>query len=138
MQRWLHTGDLGYIDENGVIYITGRIKRILVTKGKDGIYTKLFPDSIEKVAYKHSAVNLCCAIGVPDEYRVNYPILFVVPVGEEHNQEQIKKDLYEMFQDELPEYMIPEKVIFKEYLPRTERGKVDYRALEKIVESDKE
>ena len=51
--RWLHMGDLGKVDENGVLYITGRIKRIIMTKGSDGNVTKMFPDRIEK------AIQLC-------------------------------------------------------------------------------
>lgn len=35
-ERWLHTGDIGYVDEDGVVFVTGRIKRIIMTKGEDG------------------------------------------------------------------------------------------------------
>ena len=77
-QRWLHTGDLGYLDKNGVLYVTGRIKRIIMTKGEDSQVTKMFPDRIEKTVSKHEAVALCCAIGVADKTRINYPVVYVV------------------------------------------------------------
>ena len=77
-QRWLHTGDLGYLDENGVLYVTGRIKRIIMTKGEDQQVTKMFPDRIEKVLYTHPAVELCCVVGVSDPVRINYPKAYIV------------------------------------------------------------
>ena len=57
-QRWLHTGDLGYIDEDGTIFVTGRIKRLMITRGKDGISAKMYPDRIEKIANCLSSPNL--------------------------------------------------------------------------------
>ena len=57
-QRWIHTGDLGYFTENGVLFVSGRTKRIIMTKGNDGIVTKMFPDRIEKAVLSHPAVGL--------------------------------------------------------------------------------
>ena len=126
---WIHTGDLGYIDENGELFITGRIKRLIVTKGKDQQATKLFPDRIEKVLAMHQAVELCCVIGVPDSERIHYPKAFIV-VKEKTNTERIKKELLEICEQNLPEYMIPDEIEFVDDMPRTPRGKIDYRALE--------
>ncbi len=134
-QRWLHTGDLGYLDENGVLYVTGRIKRILMTKGRDGNITKIFPDRIEKTVSEHGAVAVCCAIGVPDEIRINYPVVFVVCKADAGNQEQITEEILAQCRKELPDYMVPEAVIYRDDLPRTPRGKIDYRALENTLES---
>lgn len=133
-QRWLHTGDLGYLDENGVLYVTGRIKRIFPTKGKDGNPTKIFPDRIEKVVARHEAVAVCCAIGIPDRERMNYPVIFVAVKPGPWEQEHVTEDIIALCRQELPAYMIPETVIYKNDLPRTTRGKIDYRALEKMVE----
>ena len=129
--RWLHTGDLGYINKNGVVFIKGRIKRIIMTKGEDGQVTKLFPDRIEKTVSKHEAVDLCCAIGVPDEIRINYPVVFVVLKPGVEEREQITEEIISLCRTELPDYMVPEAVIYRDDLPRTPRGKIDYRALEK-------
>lgn len=130
-QRWLHTGDLGYLDENGVLYVTGRIKRILMTKGHDGNITKIFPDRIEKAVSEHEAVDVCCAIGVTDEMRIHYPVVYVVCKPDMGNPEQITKEILFVCRKELPDYMVPEAVIYRDDLPRTSRGKVDYRALER-------
>lgn len=128
--RWIHTGDLGYITNDGLIFLSGRMKRIIAITGKDGVPTKLFPDRIEKAAYKHSSVRLCCAIGVPDTARNYYPKLYVVLKDALRNQEIVSEELLALCQKELPEYMIPEEIEYCDDLPRTERGKIDYRALE--------
>ena len=128
--RWIHTGDLGHIDENGVIYVTGRIKRIIMTKGSDGQVTKLFPDRIEKAVSAVESVELCCVVGVPDEKRINYPKAFVVLKHGESASIEKKQEIIAHCKDMLPEYMVPVEIEFRDDFPRTSRGKVDYRALE--------
>ncbi len=112
-----------------MIYVTGRIKRIVMTKGFDGQVTKIFPDRIEKAICDNQDVELCCVIGVPDEKRINYPKAFVV-LKPDSDEEKAKQDIMETCRRELPVYMIPEEIEFVDDLPRTSRGKVDYRALE--------
>ena len=125
-EHWLHTGDLGYINEDGVIFVTGRMKRIHITRDKNGQGTKMFPDRIEKVIYKHPAVELCCVIGVPDEERVNYPKAFIVS----KDSKDIREEIFDLCKKNLPEYMVPVEIEFVSDLPRTSVGKIDYRALE--------
>lgn len=133
-ERWIHTGDLGYLNEDGVLFVSGRIKRIIMTKGNDGVVTKMFPDRIEKVVLMHSAVGLCCVIGVADQQRINYPKACIV-LNENHEYtETLEYEIKELCKQNLPEYMIPcEIAVYKDF-PRTSRGKVDYRALEKEAE----
>ena len=132
-QRWLHTGDLGYLDENGVLYVTGRIKRILMTKGKDGNITKIFPDRTEKALTQHPAVELCCVVGIPDEERINYPKAFVVTKAGVINGNALTNELLRLCRDTLPGYMVPEEIEYRSDLPRTPRGKIDYRSLENMA-----
>ena len=132
-QRWLHTGDIGYMDPDGVVFVTGRIKRILMTRGRDGNITKIFPDRIEKVISQHKNVELCCAIGVQDDERIHYPVAFVMLESGSQRKEQITEEILALCRDGLPDYMVPDKIIFRDDLPRTKRGKIDYRALEQIV-----
>ena len=127
--RWLHTGDLGYITEDGVVYVTGRIKRIIMTKGRDEQVTKMFPDRIEKAIYACDSVELCCVIGAPDEKRINYPKAYVV-LKKGQQKETVEEAILHQCRQNLPEYMVPEEISFLDDLPRTSRGKVDYRALE--------
>ena len=130
-KRWIHTGDLGYINENGVLFISGRIKRIIMTKGTDGVVTKMFPDRIEKAILEHPSVSLCCVIGIPDEKRIHYAKAVVVLNDGYSANDQLTQSILSNCQAILPDYMLPEVVEYRKDLPRTERGKVDYRALEK-------
>jgi len=129
--RWMHTGDLGYVNEDGVVFITGRIKKILMTVGKDGNPTKIFPDRIEKVLMEHPAVALCCVIGIPDIERMNYPRAYVILNESYYDAPELTNALIKHCQDKLPEYMIPEEIVYRNELPRTSRGKVDYRELKR-------
>ena len=127
--RWLHSGDLGYINTDGELFVTGRLKRIIMTKGRDGQVTKLFPDRIEKTIYTYQQVELCCVIGVPDKNRINYPKAFVV-LKQESGTDIARERILEICKQNLPEYMVPETIEFVNDLPRTPRGKIDYKALE--------
>ena len=129
-QRWIHTGDLGYINDSGEVYITGRIKRIVMTKGNDGQPTKLFPDRIEKAIDSDPTVELSCVIGVPHKIRINYPKAFVVLKDGIPQSEETKQSILNSCKSALPDYMVPDEIVFRTDLPRTSRGKVDYRALE--------
>ena len=130
--RWFHTGDLGYINSDGVVFVTGRIKRIIITRGNDGIATKMFPDRIEKVLNRHPSVRACCVIGVKDVERINYPKA-VIELNDAYTPStELSLSLKDFCKEYLPSYLIPEIVEFTDSLPRTERGKIDYRALEMI------
>lgn len=132
-KRWFHTGDMGYITEDGIIYVSGRMKRIMITKGEDGQPTKLFPDRIEKAILEHPAVELCCVIGVKDELRINYPKAVIV-LNKQYKANAETEGLLRTFcKERLPDYMMPEVIEFRTDLPRTSRGKVDYRELEREV-----
>lgn len=132
-QRWLHTGDLGYIDRNGILRITGRIKRIIMTGGKDGSPTKLFPVRIENVINSFESVRLSCVIGIPDEARINYPLAVVELIDGAEPSDELAEQIKRHCSAQLPDYSVPERIRFTESLPRTPRGKVDYRALEKQI-----
>ncbi len=135
---WLHMGDLGYIDENGILYVTGRIRRIIMTKGRDKQVTKLFPDRIEKELNAHPAVQLSCVIGVPDPKRINYPKAVIELEPGFEPSKKLKDDIRAFCVGRLPEYQIPDEIEFVDALPRTDRGKVDYRALEKRAEEGRD
>lgn len=132
---WIHSGDLGYVDEDGCVYISGRLKRMIIRY--DGF--KVFPPFIENVVATHNAVETCCAVGTPDREHAQgkLPIVFVVLNPEHIGKEAvIMQELIALCKKELPEYAQPVDFVFRTELPLTPIGKVDYRALEKEAEGE--
>ena len=68
-------------------------------------------------------------VGLPDRDRINYPKAFIV-LNDVENAENVKKELLDLCRKNLPGYMVPEEIEFVVDLPRTQRGKIDYRALQ--------
>lgn len=135
-KRWLHTGDLGYMDTDGVVYVTGRIKRIIMTKGDDEMVTKMFPSRIEQAILHHPNVSICCVVGVSDPSRINRPYAVIVLKNNLTPNSSITTEILQYCRDRLPQYMIPQSsdIRYLDKMPRTSRGKVDYKALEKLAE----
>ena len=118
------------MDDEGFLFVTGRIKRIMITRGADGISTKMFPDRRERVINTHTAVKICCIIGIPDEIRVNYPKAIIELKEDVVPSETLSDEIKHLCKESLPEYLVPVEIEYVKNMPRTERGKIDYRALE--------
>ena len=123
--KWVHTGDIGYMDENGRLYIVERIKRVIIRA--DGF--KIFSSKIE------NAVNLCdevdnsVAVATPDltEAQGELPVVYIT-LKKDHNlksQEEIINELKEICRVKLAEYEQPIEFIVKSELPLTSIGKID-------------
>lgn len=126
---WVHSGDIGSIDEDGCVYIQGRIKRLIIRH--DGF--KVYPTLIESVVANHPAVQACCAVGKKDDghNQGKLPVVFVVLKPEyRKSQDSIRTALAEYCEQELPEYALPVGFYVRDSLPLTAIGKVDYRTLE--------
>lgn len=129
--RWLHMGDLGYMNQDGILFVTGRIKRLIMTRDAESQVTKVFPDRVEKIILSCPAVELCCVIGIPDTQYINRLIAVVLLKKGYEGSESITKQIMSSCQESLPSYMMPHSIEYRSSLPRTTRGKVDYRTLEK-------
>lgn len=132
---WVHTGDVGYIDEDGFVFIEGRTKRLIIRH--DGF--KVFPSMIENIISTHLAVEKCAVVASPDKDNPqgNLPYVHVVlNDASVEIQEQIKNEIIQLCKEKLPEYAQPVAYRFREDLYYTSVGKVDYRRLE--LESDSE
>lgn len=129
-KRWVHTGDLGKIDEDGFVYIQGRIKRIYTRKCRDGVIYKIFPDYIENLIQKNEAVRACASICIEDAQEEHIPVVFIV--SDEYSDKLIE-DLNNMIYSVSSEYNIP--AIYKNIkeIPILPNGKTDYRKLEKLI-----
>jgi long-chain acyl-CoA synthetase len=120
-ERWLHTGDLGYLDEDGYLFIVDRIKDLIKTSGY-----QVWPREIEEVVAAHPAVAEVGVAGVPHEARGEVAKAWVVlRPGRQATAEEIR----DFCRDKLAPYKVPAQVEFRDALPMTMTGKVLRRAL---------
>ena len=126
---WAHTGDMGYLDEDGFVYLDSRIKRMIIRH--DGF--KVFPSMIENVVSRHPAVHQCSVVGCADKDHTQGRLPFVYIVLKSDTtakKKQVIRELERMCAEELPEYVQPVAYKFISSMPMTPVGKVDYRQLE--------
>lgn len=131
--RWLHTGDLGYVTEEGYFVISGRLKRIFCSAGSDDVIYRVYPTKIEATITQCSSVQKCSVVGKPNGDKGYLPVAFIV-LRDNANQSEALSQIKNLCEQELPETSRPTKYIIMNTLPTTGAGKVDYRALEKETE----
>lgn len=123
--RWLHTGDLATMDEDGFVYFKLRLKRMIKSSGMN-----VYPAQVEDVLYRHEAVLECCVIGVPDEIQVERVKAFVVLKNPAAEGPKMEQTLIRHAQEHLIKWSCPREIEFRRSLPRTLVGKVAYNILE--------
>jgi long-chain acyl-CoA synthetase len=122
---WLHTGDLGYMDEDGFVYFRQRIKRMLITNGYN-----VYPSQLENIIDGHEKVLLSCVIGIRDPQRGQRIKAYIVPMPGIEPDDQLKAELLEYCKEHIARYALPREIEFRTELPKTLVGKVAYRKLE--------
>jgi len=125
---WLHTGDLGHMDEDGFVYFRQRIKRMIVTSGYN-----VYPSQLENVIDGHEKVLLSCVVGIKDEYRGQTIKAFIVPMPGIAPTEALKQEIIDYCAGQIAKYAMPRDWEFRSELPKTLVGKVAYRVLEEEV-----
>lgn len=123
---WLHTGDLGFMDEEGFVFFKQRIKRMIITSGYN-----VYPSQIENIIDGYEAVQMSCVIGVKDLYKMQKVKAFVVLKPGYTASEEMKKDILEYCKKHIAKYAMPYDIEFRAELPKTLVGKVAYTVLEK-------
>ena len=120
---WVHTGDMGYVDEDGFIFFTGRKKRIIVISGYN-----VYPYSIEQEISRLPYVREACAV---QGYLNDKPCvkLCVVPADEHTPHETIERELLTYCEKHLDHFSVPRKIEFLSALPRTKMDKMDFLAM---------
>jgi long-chain acyl-CoA synthetase len=132
--RWMHTGDLGYVTEEGYFFISGRIKRLLWTVGKDAIPMRVYPMAIEKVLAEHPAIKESTVVGALNRDKGYLAIAYIV-LNEDHCLDKtLERELENLCKSRLPAYSVPAVFEVLDELPHTPIGKVDFRALEKLAD----
>lgn len=153
-RKWLRTGDLGYVRDDGLLFLEGRIKRIYLVEHENAP-AKLFPLQVEEALRKVDAVSDCVVVGkrLADSFFYQ-PTAFVIlkdgklidrriivradEIADGLNSlgviSGICKSMKKTCEESVPKYMFPAEYWFVQELPHTPIGKIDYRALEKLAE----
>jgi long-chain acyl-CoA synthetase len=118
---WLHTGDLGYVDEEGYFYIVGRKKEMIIRGG-----VNIYPKEIEEVLYRHPQVKEAAVIGLPDRiWGEEVGCCLVLKDGEVGSEEEI----IAYCREHLADFKCPRQVFFVETFPKTATGKIQKHLL---------
>lgn len=125
---WIHSGDIGHLDEDGFLFIQGRVKRMICRF--DG--HKVFPVNTESMVMEQENIRNCCVFAVRDREhgQGDYPMVAIM-VAEGHDPIETSKKIYDLCQERLEERGRPVGVIAVDKIPLTGMGKNDYRALER-------
>jgi acyl-CoA synthetase (AMP-forming)/AMP-acid ligase II len=118
---WIHTGDAGYVDEDGYIFIRDRIKDAILVAGEN-----VYPAEIENVLEGHPGVAEAVVVGAPDERWGEYVHAFVVPVP---GQQPSPRDLHTFLVPQLASFKLPARYEFIDSVPRNPSGKILRREL---------
>jgi acyl-CoA synthetase (AMP-forming)/AMP-acid ligase II len=120
---WMASGDAGYVDDAGYLYIVGRLKEMIITGGLN-----VYPAEVERVLIEHPAVREAAVVGVPDERWGETPAAFIVAGAEVDDAELIAH-----CRSQLARYKLPSSFSRIDELPRTETGKVVKARLAELI-----
>jgi long-chain acyl-CoA synthetase len=118
------SGDLGYLDEDGYIYIVDRKKDLIISGGYN-----IYPVEVEDILYRHPKVQMCSIVGVPDEVKGEIAVAFVVP--SEEPSDELAAELITHCRAELSAYKAPRHIEFVDEMPLGPTGKILKRELRK-------
>jgi len=121
---WLHTGDIGCINDEGIIYYHQRLKRMIITSGYN-----VYPSYIESVIEEHEAVLKCSVVGIPHPYKVEVAKAYIVLKNDYIPNIALKTSIRKHCEKNLARYSIPCEFEYRESLPKTLIGKVDVNKL---------
>jgi CBS domain-containing protein len=125
---WFHTGDLGFLDEDGYLHIVGRKKEMIIASG-----FKIFPREVEEVIHAHPKVREVAVVGIPDPVRGESVRAYVVP---KEGVAITSEELEEYCRKNLAAFKVPRTFEFVEILPRTPSGKILNRILSRVKVKD--
>ena len=130
---WVHTGDIGKMNDSGNLFVVGRMKRIIVSNG-----SKIFPTTIENIISKHQEVLTCTIVGAKHKSLRSVPVAHIVLKDKNTNLDILVSEIDNEIKKELPDYYLPYIYIFRKEMPLTSIDKIDYKLLENESYSFKE
>ncbi len=129
---WLHTGDIGCMDEEGYVFFKQRIKRVIISNGYN-----LYPTYIESVLNSYPDVLTSTVIGIPHPKKVQVAKAFIVLKDGVKPSKDVLKKIKLHCEKNLSSYSLPSEYEFRESIPKTLVGKVAYRELENETHNKK-
>jgi len=130
---WLHTGDIGYMDKDGIIFYRQRLKRMIISSGYN-----IYPSYLESVIEEHEAVLKCTVIGIPHPYKVEVPKAYIILRDGYNPSSSVKSSIKKYCEKNLAKYSIPYEFEFRKSIPKTLLGKIDINRLKEERENTKE
>ena len=113
---WLKTGDIGYLDEEGFLFLVDRSKDMIISGGEN-----IYPTEVESALYQHEAVNECAVFGIPDDHWGELPAAHVVLAAGKSISED---ELMDYCADVIARHKRPRLIKFVDSLPKTAVGKI--------------
>ena len=123
---WFHSGDAGYMDEEGHLYFVSRIKRLIVTSGYN-----VYPSQIETILNADERIKSSCVIGVPDKQRGEKVVAYIVLREGIARTDELLRTISENVEKNIVSYARPREYRIIDMMPKTKLYKIDYRQLEK-------
>lgn len=122
---WLHTGDIGYLDEDGYLFVTDRVKDMIIRGGEN-----IYPAQLEEILYRVPGIAEAAIVGTPDEIYGENIVAFVVASPGETLSEH---DILDFMKSETSSFKVPSKIYIIEALPKNPVGKILKKELRKLA-----
>jgi long-chain acyl-CoA synthetase len=121
--KWYRSGDIGYLDENGYLFIVDRLKDMIITGGEN-----VYPREVEEMLYSRPEIQECAVVGLPDKEFGERVTAFIVP---QKDQQPDAKDLKAYLKTHLAGFKVPKEFVIVDELPKSPAGKLLKREIKK-------
>lgn len=118
---WLYTGDMGRVDEDGYLFLTGMKKDMIILKGQN-----VYPSDIEEVLSTHPKVAKAIVIGIPDKVRGE---IVGAAISLKEGEVTTEQELRQFCQEHMADYKLPRQIVFTNSLPKTIATKISRKNL---------
>ena len=125
-RTYLHTGDLGYMDDDGVVFYSSRLKRMIISNGYN-----IYPLELENIISKCKYVDSCTVVAVPHKIKNQTPKAVIVLKSGIEDTFEVRNEIKSYCFKNIARYAVPSEYEFRKSIPRTAVGKGDYRSLQK-------
>ena len=129
---WVHTGDVGCVDEDGYIYYHQRHSRMIIVAGNN-----VYPTQIENIINTCENVDTSCVIGVKGRASVQKIVAVVKPTSMDVDLDALKNEINEICEKNVADFARPQEIVFRETMPLTAMGKVSFKKLMEEMEGKK-